>query len=623
MLHSPAPTRITDRGIFQRLPVRAHPVYRRATYEAPFFPSTPEDAGSTLLGALLRTLWWIFAGIELAFWLVSDFLRGSRTTRDRGIRFRQLFERMGGTAIKIGQQLSVRIDLLPFDVCDELSKLQDRVPPFHVDYAIKCFEGTTGRRLEDVFRVFDPVPIGSASIACVYQAYLRTGERVAVKIRRPGIVEKFATDLRFIDWMTYIPELLAVVKWGFFRYLRAEIRSMLCEELDFDREARYQRLFRREAKRCELWWLTAPKVYSEFCNTEVLVSEFASGIWCRELLDAVESRDPKALEYVESLKIKPKEVARRLLYTQFWSSYEALFFHADPHPSNIVVQQDGVLVFLDFGSCGTTSRKIGRSQRQVLDAMARNDLSSMVESALRLLEPLPPLDVHRFKKTIGDTYQRMLLAVRDNKSEWWERTTMILWMTMLQATKEFKLPLNIDVIRQFRCSILYDTLAYRIDPSLNLVRIYRRYHRDAAERTARRAVRQRGKVTRGEQRNRAVERAGGAIDTMERASAGAEEFLVELPIRFQAAINKGAYTASLVLNFILHITFLIVAAATGLWLWRLIRGQSGQPLSTIFLDVAQHRAFLAVAVTILTCILLRRVLFRLAERDTQATRRLR
>ena len=121
----------------------------------------------SFLRTLMRCARWMLALSGLNARLLIDRLRGETGPRNRGRRLREMFESMGGAAVKVGQQMSVRIDLLPFEVCDELAKLQDSAPPFPTEYAIARIEGTTGRRMAEIFDAFDPQPIGSASIACV------------------------------------------------------------------------------------------------------------------------------------------------------------------------------------------------------------------------------------------------------------------------------------------------------------------------------------------------------------------------------------------------------------------------------------------------------------------------
>src|SRR5580698_769898 len=125
----------------------------------------------------LRTLW--------------EKIRGTDSEESRAIRLRLKIEKIGGTAVKLGQQMAMRIDFLPYEYSVELSKMLDRMVPFPVEYTLNRIESFLGRPLEEVFKEFIPVPIGSASVACVFSAYLANGERVAIKVRRPQIGEKF------------------------------------------------------------------------------------------------------------------------------------------------------------------------------------------------------------------------------------------------------------------------------------------------------------------------------------------------------------------------------------------------------------------------------------------------
>jgi ubiquinone biosynthesis protein len=562
---------------------------------------------------------WIAEGIRLKILTVWDRARGRRDPRSVGRRLRRMFERMGGTAVKIGQQLSVRIDLLPFEVCDELSHLLDSMPAFDVADAIAAIERTIGKPLEEAFSAFDPQPIGSASIACVYRAELKTGEPVVVKVKRPSITQQFAADLRVMDWMTKLPEALALVRPDFFRHLRREFRDMLLEELDFRREARYQRLFRRATRKAKIDWLSAPRVYSTLCGPDVIVSEFVTGIWCRDLLAGVEGHDHAFMAYAQSLDIDPKLVARRVLHTQFWSCYEGLFFHADPHPSNVLIQPGSKVIFLDFGACGTMSHGVRRDQQAMLDRLVRNDVEGMADVAMQLLAPLPRINEHLFHERVEAAFHRVLYALRDKESAWWERTTMFLWLVMVNVAQEFQLPVNIDVIRQFRSSLLYDTLAFRLDGHLDLPREYRKYREQAARRTVRSLDRAAAKVTPRQVRNEALVTLDQVTDTAQRVVWSVDVTLEKVPPAFAAAITKGSYVAILLIQFTLRVTLtagLIWALAEA---WQLLTGQPVEPIWTLLRRHVMVDGFAVTIVAVLLIIGLRRILMRLSEPDDQGT----
>jgi ubiquinone biosynthesis protein len=243
--------------------------------------------------------------------------------------------------------------MLPVQYCQELANMLDNFLPFPTEEAIATIERNTGKKLDEIFSAFDPPPIGSASIACVFQAVLRdTGQKVAVKVRRPKIYELFEADFRVIELLTSAIETFTIVRPGFTENLRQEIRSTLSSELDFRREARLCELFERRSRKLKKKQFTAPKIFFEHSSEEVLVQEFVSGIWLWEILAAVEQRDPVALERMRQLNIQPKEIARRLIFANNWGVFAHLAFHADPHPANIVIQANNKLVFVDFGACG-------------------------------------------------------------------------------------------------------------------------------------------------------------------------------------------------------------------------------------------------------------------------------
>ena len=147
----------------------------------------------------------------------------------RAVRLREVFDGAGVSFAKLAQQLSLRADVLPYAYCAELSKMLDRAQAIPTAEAIAIIERSLGRPLNEMFSAFDPEPIGSASLACVYQATLKSGERVAVKVRRPGIGPLLAADLRAMDWLLILAEMLTLVRPGSTKQFRQELRTIADE----------------------------------------------------------------------------------------------------------------------------------------------------------------------------------------------------------------------------------------------------------------------------------------------------------------------------------------------------------------------------------------------------------
>ncbi len=558
---------------------------------------------------LRRLLVWL-RGLALFFGgVVWDKLRGRASPRRNAVRLRETITRIGGSFIKLGQQASVRVDLLPQPYTEQLTALLDQVDPFPVERAIAAIERVTGRPLDETFSVFDPEPIGSASIACVYQAVLRNGDRVAVKVRRPNVGREITADLRILGWVSRLAEFLTLLRPGFTENVLSEVRSTLLDELDFYKEARFQEIFRRRAKKARRRYFTAPRVYPDLSGEDVIVEEFVSGVWLFELLAAVENDDRAALAKMAELNIDPAVVARRMIWVAHWGLWDSVFFHGDPHPANIIVQADNNLVFIDFGAMGSLPASRRAAMREIFNLMEHEDLEGMARLSLTLLEPLPPIDTDRVIKAVEDVFWDALVATRSKYSEWYERTTAQLWLGFFRVTSKFKIPMSFDTVRLIRATLLYDTLAARLDHDIDLPKEYRRYRKDAGREARKRLV----KAT-----ERRIEKGLDSEDFLrleQMVALGRSALYQANRLATLRTFNFGAYVGKLVSSVVLifGLAFQLVAV-TGLAM--IVVALFGDPdgfgdaLGTV-LTWWPFVAFLSV----LGLISIRRILFRLKDRE--------
>jgi ubiquinone biosynthesis protein len=236
------------------------------------------------------------------------------------VRLRVTFERLGPAYQKIGQLLSTRVDILPPEFIKELEKLQDKVPLLPPE---KIFKNCG--YLKEHIKDFDPIPLGSGSVAQVHRAVLKDGREVAIKILRPDARETIKGDMRIRQFK--IPEIVE------------EFERMLTEELDLRTEAAYMELFRSFSK--EEPNLYVPEVLWELSGREVLVMELVKGKKLTEVKDLPESRR--------------KELAENLVRIIHRTIFELGVFHEDLHPGNIFLLEDGRFAFIDFGIVGRLS----------------------------------------------------------------------------------------------------------------------------------------------------------------------------------------------------------------------------------------------------------------------------
>ena len=500
------------------------------------------------------------AGLRWAFGILWDKLMSHDTIERRAVRLREALERIGGSAVKVGQQMAMRIELLPYEYTVELAKMLDRMPTFPTDYAIKRIETVMGKPLLDVFGAFDPVPIGSASVACVFQAFLKNGDRVAVKVRRPGIGEKFVADCNALGAVLQFLEFFTIIRPGLSRNFVYEFRSMLIEELDFRKEARYTELFRSGVK-AHMKHISAPRIYFELSSQDIMVSEFVSGIWMREMIAAVEKNDTRALELLRAEGIHPELVAKRLLRTNQFGVFENVLFHADPHPSNVVIQRNSELVFIDFGSSGAYTTKERNNWKQLSHYHDTADIGRMVQAALAILEPLPPIDVDEFSKRVEGIFWQDLYAFKSKHTEWWERTSAKIWIRFLSLAREYNIPLNLNTLKMIRSTLLYETIAARLYPEVNAYKEHRVYSNAAGKRARKRVHEQVLKFLFKGPSNESYLKIEQLADMVDRTTYLAQRWLDSPPFQFTNLVDKASMAISIFLRGCL--TFAVTTLSLG------------------------------------------------------------
>ncbi|MGQ3015316.1 MAG: AarF/UbiB family protein [Flavobacteriales bacterium] len=286
-------------------------------------------------------------------------------------RIRMAAEELGPTFVKLAQVLSNRPDIIPDGLVKEFEKLQDRVPPFEGETARSIVELEIGRPLEEVFKWFNDVPLASASIGQVHRACLIDGTEVVVKVQRPDVQAIVERDLQLLQ---------EIVKRAD-RYLRKQgvlnaqdivnvFERSMSKELDYSNEARNIQKFREFYKDRKDFYI--PRVYRKYSTDKVLLIEFVSG--CK-------FTDKKQLrEWGLDIK-KTVETGLNIYLAQI---FEYGYFHADPHPGNVLVRQDGTICLIDFGMVGQLSKRDKVAFANVFVAMAKEDARKMALSMKKL-----------------------------------------------------------------------------------------------------------------------------------------------------------------------------------------------------------------------------------------------
>lgn len=293
-----------------------------------------------------------------------------RPRKPRAQRLREALEELGPIFVKFGQVLSTRPDLLPEDIAQELTRLQDKVPPFPGERAAAIIEQTYGRSLEEIFSRFEREPVASASVAQVHLATLLDGSEVAVKVLRPGIERTIERDLRLLYTLArlvrrYLPDgsRLRPVE------VVDQFRRTIHDELDLRREAANASQLRANFEGSDL--LYVPEVYWDLVRKEVFVMERIDGI---------------PISNVTALKeagVDLRRLADNGVEIFFTQAFRDGFFHADMHPGNIFVTPDGQYRAVDFGIMGSLGEADKRYLAENFLAFFNRDYRAVADAHLR------------------------------------------------------------------------------------------------------------------------------------------------------------------------------------------------------------------------------------------------
>jgi len=382
---------------------------------------------------------------------------GRKLDAPRGQRIRQTLESLGPIFVKFGQVLSTRRDLLPVDIADELAMLQDRVPPFSSEVAIRMIERAFKKSVDDIFVSFERQPVASASIAQVHFAVLKDrhghARDVAVKVLRPGMLTVIDKDLDLLRMLAvWIENLTVDGKRLKPREVVAEFDKYLHDELDLVREASNAAQLRRNMAGLDL--VLVPEMYWDYCTTDVIVMERMKGVPINQV------------ERLVAAGVDIPKLARDGVTIFFTQVFRDGFFHADMHPGNIQVSLDeatfGRYISLDFGIVGTLTEGDKEYLAQNFTAFFRRDYKRVAE-----------LHIESGWVPAATRVDELEAAVRAVCEPYFDRPLkeislgMIL-MRLFQTSRRFQVEIQPQLVLLQKTLLNIEGLGRQLDPELDL-----------------------------------------------------------------------------------------------------------------------------------------------------------
>ncbi|EAQ79629.1 ABC transporter [Blastopirellula marina DSM 3645] len=404
----------------------------------------------------------------LADWIHQlnlDFAKGILKANDgellskysREARIRMAISDLGPTFIKLGQILSTRPDIVGVELADELKKLQADVPADSFDAVKKTLESELCQPIESIFARFDVEPIASASIGQVHLAELLNGKTVVVKVQHAAIEKKVNEDLDILAGFAALAERLP--EFAPYRPTTtvAEFQRALRRELDYGREERNMLQFAAQFSDDET--VLIPAVYSEYCTSRVLTMEYIEGVKLSQR------------EALEEMEVNFAEVARRGAELYVSMIFDHGFYHADPHPGNILVLPGDVIGLLDFGMVGRIDDRLREEMEDLLVGLTSGD-ADMLSSVIMRWGTLPKeLDDNSLRREIsdfiGDYAHRPL-----EKMNFGEVIN-----DMFRIIRSYQIALPPQVAMLLKTMVMLDGTGRLLDPEFNLVQLLQRHRR--------------------------------------------------------------------------------------------------------------------------------------------------
>jgi ubiquinone biosynthesis protein len=399
------------------------------------------------------------------------FHRGEIIAR-LGPRLRVRLEHLGAAFVKFGQFLAARFDLLPPEICRNLDQLFENVRQIPFQEVRRVVEEELQAPVAELFSQFEPRPIAAASIAQVHEGRTANGDRVAVKIQRPGVAEVLYADLRIMRLIARVADRVQAFGAISLTEIVYQFAMYTERELDFVTEGQTADILRKNAANHEI----IPKIFWELTTSRVLTMEFIDGV---SLADVVERMRAGDLDSI--FRRLPNLSLERVLHDLAFASLHQLFvtgyFHGDPHPGNILICSDNRVALIDFGISGELRERERLLLRRYLGFLALGDFEESYRNYSRLFQPTEETDVAEFKRQTLEMMRQWYLLSKDESVPAGMRLAGRFSDKMSTLVRKNRLRMSMDTLLFWRVLIILDSTALRFTTRFDLLDELRAFFR--------------------------------------------------------------------------------------------------------------------------------------------------
>jgi ubiquinone biosynthesis protein len=369
--------------------------------------------------------------------------------------------------------MAMRVDFLPEEYVVELLKLLDEVPPFDPLIARRIIESELRGTIDNLFRAFDPEPLAAASFGQVHTATLHTGEKVIIKVQRPGVAATVEADLRLFRIIAFLLDAAGLTKRTPMKTVYQEFAAWTREELDYKIEGShiqevYEKAVGSKTERI-------PKVFWSYTTNKVLTLERLYGLWVKEVIERLQTDRRAVEEELAARKTTLTDVSQNLLRNVLRQVFVYGIYHADPHAANLLIMDEGVIGYVDFGITGRIGDKAKEAQVDLHVALESGDFEKFYLALLENVAPPYGADLTEFRSTAERAYTDWLTSQYMGHSNTRGKSFARLMLKINNAGQRYGLAFKRVEVRIFRALATVDAVLLQFSPTLDVRAEFRHF----------------------------------------------------------------------------------------------------------------------------------------------------